>query len=668
MRACPGLRCSSIDHKFYEAILRNRVNRLATDQNYFKLSETNYLKPLKTLLDVEEAQEAVELRRYDLFDRRISSFQHPSCSIPNQWRLHQQDLSKVLSNLCPRDTIVLERSMIYETCSISNMEDDFIYFTRTKPIFDASSAAFKVSFVSSGFIQKRYLLALQGYSRLVKTLFEDKEQSRLKRPMITMESSDNKLADERFARCNERQKQAINNILRASCRPKPYILYGPPGTGKTFTLIELVAQIYHRIPAATVLVCANSNTCADHIAAEIHRTGVIESMVRCSSLRNREKIRDLPPYYGGLSDTFRKRVVVTTNFLSSSIDVKFHFVLIDEAGHAHEPETLMPMNHVSGDGCIVLAGDPKQLGPVVHNRQAEDLGLGRSMLERLLQFDIYQRVNGNYDDKFITKLVDCYRCDPRVLKLSSDLFYEGELNCLGKTPPWLLQGLGVKSPLVFVRIKGREDSRRNLTSRSNRQEAQLCVEYIIKLYKMRLRPEQIGVITPYKLQKEIIIEELISRLRMERKILNQMVEWVDELEGGDEFELTGDGNWKFLYDFSSFMKRVKRLVMMTRTIRSKERGKSRGNKGLAKEGIDWLCKIDTSDGFQGDERDVIIISTVRTPAKGCGGIKGPGFIVDPKRFNVTISRAKWLVLALGHPAIKGLKYWENFARVASSIW
>ena len=58
-------------------------------------------------------------------------------------------------------------------------------------------------------------------------------------------------------RLNSRQRVAVMRILKAQCRPAPYVLFGPPGTGKTVTLVEAILQVgvtrksrdYHMIPS-----------------------------------------------------------------------------------------------------------------------------------------------------------------------------------------------------------------------------------------------------------------------------------------------------------------------------------------------------------------------------------------------------------------------------------
>lgn len=42
---------------------------------------------------------------------------------------------------------------------------------------------------------------------------------------------------------NFRQRAAVMRIIKAQCRPSPYVLFGPPGTGKTVTLVEAILQV-----------------------------------------------------------------------------------------------------------------------------------------------------------------------------------------------------------------------------------------------------------------------------------------------------------------------------------------------------------------------------------------------------------------------------------------
>jgi superfamily I DNA and/or RNA helicase len=96
--------------------------------------------------------------------------------------------------------------------------------------------------------------------------------------------------------------------------------------------------------------------------------------------------------------------------------VHFSHVLVDEAGYASEPETWIPLCVAGLGSKIVLAGDPKQLGPVLSSKFSEEQGLGRSMIERLMATSKpYQRDDANFENQggynpnYVTKLTENYR-------------------------------------------------------------------------------------------------------------------------------------------------------------------------------------------------------------------------------------------------------------------
>ncbi len=61
------------------------------------------------------------------------------------------------------------------------------------------------------------------------------------------------------------------------------------------------------------------------------------------------------------------------------------------------------------------------------------------------------------------------------------------------------------------------------------------------------------------------------------------------------------------------------------------------------EEIKRRCKVSTVDAFQGQERDIIIVSCVRANDKN-----EIGFVRDEKRMNVTITRAKYCFFVFGN--------------------
>lgn len=72
-------------------------------------------------------------------------------------------------------------------------------------------------------------------------------------------------------------------------------------------------------------------------------------------------------------------------------------------------------------GQLVLAGDPRQLGPVLRSPLTQKHGLGYSLLERLLTYNaLYKKGSNGYNPQFITKLLRNYRY-PRPLTAPAGL-------------------------------------------------------------------------------------------------------------------------------------------------------------------------------------------------------------------------------------------------------
>lgn len=677
MDGCPELRCSKMDRNLFDAV-RNKAIHCLGDEGFFKLDSTNYNEPLHTLLRAEELYESIQMRRHDIFNRKVKAIirdrNKPSDVL---LQVNLPGLTKGQPNLIPSDLVVLEYLRTYQVCEIKEIEGEIIRFKQPKKFKFSNPLQyrFNISFERSGISYMRYHDALEQICHTHTSMLFEYSQ-----PWLNNEPYKNKfkidvsktnalISKERLLNCNDRQRLAIQGILEAKCRPKPYILFGPPGTGKTTTLVEAVAQIYRRAPGFRILVCANSNNCADQLANAIYATGLVDSLRRLCSKRHFDMMPMRSFYHTIDREKLAKfRIIVTTNNLAAALakGPKFDYVFVDEAGHGHEPEILIPANRLKPGGCLVLAGDPKQLGPVIHSSQVERLGLGQSMLERLFKFRVYSRdSSGHYDKSYITKLVNCYRCDPRILHLCNKLFYHDELVCFGKTPASLLKKLNIRHPLTFHRIRGHEEKITSSTSRCNPKEADLCVEYVIELYKIGIDPDKIGIISFYSLQKELIIDKLKSRLNSELSKINLALKQLSMTSGdldylnnqtalkGQSRKNSSNDSIKKIADLANSFSNM--TIVASKGAKNKSRVYRRRNKSKVSVSniplrSDWLCKVDTVDAFQGKEKEIIILSTVRCPNQS-GSIDQCGFLADSKRFNVAISRAKWLVVAVGHPAV-----------------
>lgn len=402
---------------------------------------------------------------------------------------------------------------------------------------------------------------------------------------------------------NDEQKSAVEMIL-ARKGGSPYVIHGPPGTGKTMTLIEAILQIYRGQGKGRVLVCAPSNSAADHILDRLISQNLVKiqkhDIFRLNAYTR--PFEDVNPKHIDFCfaedfifrcpsrwDLVQFRIIICT-YTSASLlyagGIKrghFSYFFLDEAAQASEPETMVPLSHLyREDSVVVLAGDPTQLGPVVFSRDAENCGLGTSFMERLFDCELYTSGNEN----FMTKLVRNYRTHEAILRLPSELFYDGELipckekeTCLSSSWEDLLPDK--EFPLLFIGIQGCDEREGSNPSWFNRIEASKVVEIIRVLIEQReLREDDIGVITPYRQQ-------------------------VCKIRGALE--------------------------------------------SLGKTNI----RVGSVEQFQGQEREVIIISTVRSTVKHNEFDKAHylGFLSNPRRFNVAITRARSLLVVIGNPHI-----------------
>ncbi|KAI2667140.1 RNA helicase Mov10l1 [Labeo rohita] len=316
---------------------------------------------------------------------------------------------------------------------------------------------------------------------------------------------------------NPAQKQAVKRILSGECRPTPYILFGPPGTGKTITLIEAILQVHHHIPCSRVLVCTPSNSAADLVCMRLHQSGFLHaaSLARCMP----EELRQYARAGEDIRHASFHRIVVSTcssagMFYQIGLRVgHFTHVFVDEAGQATEPESLIPLSLLSEtSGQIVLAGDPKQLGPVIKSKLAAVFGLGVSLLERLMGTQLYSGSERGYNPLLVTKLVYNYRSHEALLELPSRLFYAGELCVRSQRAVvdalchW--NRLPTKGfPFIFHGVRGTEMREGSNPSWFNPAEAVQVMMYCCQLAKRLYNPipaTDIGIIAPYKKQVEKI--------------------------------------------------------------------------------------------------------------------------------------------------------------------
>jgi ATP-dependent RNA/DNA helicase IGHMBP2 len=246
---------------------------------------------------------------------------------------------------------------------------------------------------------------------------------------------------------------------------------------------------------------------------------------------------------------------------------QFDVALLDEATQALEP---LALGAFLQSPTVILAGDPKQLAATVISMDAQRLGLGTSLFERVL---------GDFGDDVKRLLKEQHRMHASLMAVPSREFYAGALRAHPDAATRTLKDLLAGSvqldapPFLFLDTAGKgfdESAEAGTQSLRNEGEAELVVSRVRALLAAGLQPEQVGVITPYRAQAALIREHLL------------------------EFE---------------------------------------------------ALEIDTVDAFQGREKEVILVSLVRSNAN-----QTIGFLEDLRRINVAITRARRHLFVVGDSA------------------
>ena len=471
----------------------------------------------------------------------------------------------------------------------------------------------------------------------------------------------------KFPWLNPTQERAVNEVLWAK---DVAIVHGPPGTGKTTTLVEAINETLMR--ESQVLVCAQSNMAVDWISEKLvdrginvlrigNPTRVNDKMLGFTYERRFESHPDYPQlwairkairelrknrkkgsenYHQKMdrlksraaeieirinSELFGEARVIACTLVGSAHrlleGMKFGTLFIDEAAQALEAACWIPMKRASR---VILAGDHCQLPPTVKSIAALRAGLGKTLMERIAE----------NKPEVVTLLKIQYRMNDEIMRFSSDWFYGGKVESAPQIK--YRSVLDYDHPITWIdtsneenqiTIEGEdapEDSASTSSSESTSSPASVTNQNSDLNFKEQFVGESFGRINKAEAELTLLtLAEYFTKIGKQR-VLSESID-------------VG-----IISPYRAQVQYLKKLIKKYEFFKPYRR----------------LISVNTVDGFQGQERDVILISLVRSNDEG-----QIGFLKDLRRMNVAMTRARMKLIILGnkdtmtkHPFYK--KLWE----------
>lgn len=465
----------------------------------------------------------------------------------------------------------------------------------------------------------------------------------------------------KFPWLNPIQERAVNEVLWAK---DVAIVHGPPGTGKTTTLVEAINETLMR--ESQVLVCAQSNMAVDWISEKLvdrginvlrigNPTRVNDKMLGFTYERRfeshpdypqlwaiRKAIRELRKNKKKGSENYHQKMerlksraaeieirinaelfgearVIACTLVGSAHHLlegmKFGTLFIDEAAQALEAACWIPMKRASR---VILAGDHCQLPPTVKSIAALRAGLGKTLMERIAE----------NKPEVVTLLKIQYRMNDEIMRFSSDWFYGGKVESAPQIK--YRSVLDYDHPITWIdtsneenqiTIEG-EDAPEDSASTSSSVSA--ANQNSDLNFKEQFVGESFGRINKAEAELTLLtLAEYFTKIS-KRRVLEERID-------------VG-----IISPYRAQVQYLKKLIKKYEFFKPYRR----------------LISVNTVDGFQGQERDVILISLVRSNDEG-----QIGFLKDLRRMNVAMTRARMKLIILGnkdtmtkHPFYK--KLWE----------
>ena len=439
-----------------------------------------------------------------------------------------------------------------------------------------------------------------------------------------------------FPYLNRTQEEAVNKVLRAK---DVAIVHGPPGTGKTTTLVEAIYETLRR--ENQVLVCAQSNMAVDWISEKLvdrginvlrigNPTRVNDKMLSFTYERRfeahpdyellwaiRKAIRELRAHRKRGDEKYHQKLERLKE-RATELEVRINAQLFGEArviactlvGSANRLLEGQKFGTLFIDeaaqaleaACwipirrvsrVILAGDHCQLPPTVKSFAALKAGLGKTLMERIV----------DNKPEVVTLLKMQYRMNEEIIRFSSDWFYGNQVESAPEVKFRSILDLDI--PMTWV-----DTSQFQLPENEE------------SLFKEQFVGESFGRINKAEAELTLMALETYFGKIGKQRILDERID---------------------VGVISPYRAQVQYL---RRLLKKKDFFKPYRH----------LISVNTVDGFQGQERDVILISLVRANDEG-----QIGFLRDLRRMNVAITRARMKLIILGdastmtrHPFYKKL--------------
>lgn len=415
---------------------------------------------------------------------------------------------------------------------------------------------------------------------------------------------------------NQPQLLAVKSIVNQTPGSPPFVVFGPPGTGKTITIVEAILQLLRTNSQARILACAPSNSAADLIAERLSAGLNTEQLFRLvAPSRSSNQVPDaVKPYtYTKLDGHFSVpimpimkafKVIVSTCVSASIVSgigmARGHFthIFIDEAGQATEPEAFVSIKMMADNKTnVVLSGDPKQLGPIIRSGVARELGLEVSYLERLMGREVYSVEGGNVSGRTVVKLVKNFRSHQAILQFPNERFYNGDLQPCAN--PAVINAYLKSSYLPSKKFPIVFHA---VSGKDDREASSPSF---------------------FNIDEVLQVKDYVQRLRADRRFI------------------TTDKDIGVIAPYHA------QCLKLRTALRAVAHG----------------VKVGSVEEFQGQERKVIIISTVRSSREFVEyDLRHTlGFVANPRRFNVAVTRAQALLIIVGDPQVLSLDpLWRSF--------